>query len=69
MSVTERIYDQVQKLPGPFQVQVLDFAEYLLAKVERETAPKMNVPGQMCLWRWRCEASKMRICLTTLPQI
>jgi hypothetical protein len=37
MTVTERIYQHVQKLPEPFQMEVLDFVEYLLAKVEGET--------------------------------
>jgi len=36
MSVTERIYQYVQKLPESLQAEVLDFVEYLLLKVERE---------------------------------
>lgn len=38
MTVTERIHQHVQKLPGSLQAEVLDFVEYLLLKVERETA-------------------------------
>ena len=37
MIVTERIHQYVQKLPEPFQTEVLDFVEYLLQKAERET--------------------------------
>ena len=36
MVITERIQQYVQRLPASFQVQVLDFVEYLLAKAERE---------------------------------
>ena len=35
MTVAERIHQHVQKLPTPFQAEVLDFVEYLLLKVER----------------------------------
>jgi len=38
MTVAERIYQHVQKLPIPFQAEVLDFVEYLLLKVERKAA-------------------------------
>lgn len=38
MLVAERIYQCVQKLPASLQVEVLDFVEYLLSKLERETA-------------------------------
>jgi len=31
----ERIHQHVQKLPMPFQAEVLDFVEYLLLKIER----------------------------------
>jgi len=34
--VTERIYEGVQKLPEPFQIEVLDFIEYLLMKAQRD---------------------------------
>ena len=40
MTVTERIHRHVQELPEPLQAEVLDFVEYLLPKVERETAPQ-----------------------------
>lgn len=35
MVVTHRIQEYVQKLPEPFQAEVLDFVEYLLWKAER----------------------------------
>jgi len=38
MAITEKIQQYVQRLPASFQTEVLDFAEYLLAKAERETA-------------------------------
>jgi hypothetical protein len=38
MTVTERIHQYVQKLPESLQAEVLDFVEYLLLKVEGETA-------------------------------
>ncbi|MEJ5198464.1 MAG: DUF2281 domain-containing protein [Anaerolineae bacterium] len=36
MIVAERIQAYLQRLPAPFQTEVLDFVEYLLAKAERE---------------------------------
>ena len=36
MRVAEQLQEYVAKLPQPLQAQVLDFAEYLLSKVERE---------------------------------
>ena len=38
MTVAESIQQHVQRLPHPFQVEVLHFIEYLLAKLERATA-------------------------------
>ena len=35
MAITEKIQQHVQKLPASFQAEVLDFVEYLLAKVRR----------------------------------
>ncbi len=35
MTITEKIQQYIQRLPGPFQAEVLDFVEYLLAKTER----------------------------------
>jgi hypothetical protein len=35
MAITEKIQQDVQKLPIAFQAEVLDFVEYLLAKAER----------------------------------
>jgi hypothetical protein len=40
MLAVERIQQYVQKLPQPLQAEVLDFVEYLLSKVERETSPQ-----------------------------
>jgi ribonucleotide reductase beta subunit family protein with ferritin-like domain len=36
MILTEKIQQYVQKLPSSFQVEVLDFVEYLLTKAEQE---------------------------------
>lgn len=36
MLVSERIQRYVEKLPAAFQVEVLDFVEYLTTKAERE---------------------------------
>ena len=36
MALAEKIQHYVQRLPASFQVEVLDFVEYLLAKAERE---------------------------------
>lgn len=33
MTISEKIQQHVQKLPASFQAEVLDFVEYLLAKV------------------------------------
>ena len=35
MAITEKIQQHVQKLPASFQAEVLDFVEYLLAKVRQ----------------------------------
>jgi hypothetical protein len=40
MSVTERIYEEVKKLPEPLQAEVLDFVQYLVSKIERESRPE-----------------------------
>lgn len=37
MGMAEKIQQYIQKLLQPLQAEVLDFAEYLLSKVERET--------------------------------
>ncbi len=37
MLAVERIQQYVQRLPQHFQAEVLDFVEFLLSKVERET--------------------------------
>jgi hypothetical protein len=36
MVTAEKIQLYVQRLPSPFQAEVLDFIEYLLAKAERQ---------------------------------
>ncbi len=36
MVISEKIQDYIQKLPPSFQEEVLDYLEFLLAKVERE---------------------------------
>jgi len=38
MDIDKEIQGSVQKLPTDMKVEVLDFVEYLLAKIERETA-------------------------------
>jgi hypothetical protein len=40
MRVLERIYEEVKKLPEPFQAEVLDFVQYLVSKMEREITPE-----------------------------
>ncbi|HKZ77074.1 MAG TPA: DUF2281 domain-containing protein [Anaerolineae bacterium] len=37
MAIVEKIQQYVQRLPASFQVEVLDFVEYLLTKAERKT--------------------------------
>jgi hypothetical protein len=32
MTITEKIQEGIQKLPTPYQAEVLDFVEYLLTK-------------------------------------
>ena len=43
MLVTRKIHENVQKLPIPFQTEVLDFIEYLLIKSEREVAKERDI--------------------------
>lgn len=38
MSVSERIFKEVRRLPEPLQVEVLDFVQYLALRVKREFA-------------------------------
>jgi len=42
MRVAEQVQEYVAKLPQPLQAEVLDFAEYLLSKVEREGEEEAN---------------------------
>ncbi len=37
MRVSERIYEEVKKLPEPLQSEVLDFVQYLASRVELES--------------------------------
>jgi hypothetical protein len=37
MSVSDKILEEVKKLPEPLQAEVLDFAQYLASKVARES--------------------------------
>ena len=43
MVVAERIREHVQKLPESLQAEVLDFVEFLLLKVERESAEQDEI--------------------------
>jgi len=36
MTLDEKIYQYVQKLPRPFQEELLDFIQYLLLKAEQQ---------------------------------
>ncbi len=36
MRVSEKIYEEVRKLPEPLQAEVLDFIQHLASKVNRE---------------------------------
>lgn len=38
--VADTIYESVQKLPEPLQVEVLDFVTFLLLKAERDATPE-----------------------------
>ena len=40
MRVSERIYEELKKLPEPLQAEVLDFVQYLASKMERESTPE-----------------------------
>lgn len=40
MRVSERIYEEVKKLPEPLQAEVLDFVQYLASRMERECTPE-----------------------------
>lgn len=36
MNVSEKIWEEVEKLPEPLRAEVLDFVQYLASKVEQE---------------------------------
>lgn len=55
MSAAERIQEYVQRLPQRLQAEVLDFVEYLLARVEREAAQQDEMD-----WRLLSLAFAMR---------
>jgi len=38
MSVSERIYEEVKRLPEPLQAEVLDFVQHLTSKEELDIA-------------------------------
>jgi len=37
MRVSERIYEEVKKLPEPLQAEVLDFVQYVASRMQRES--------------------------------
>ena len=43
MSVSERIYEEVKKLPEPVQAEVLDFVQLLASKEKPGAAPDMGL--------------------------
>jgi len=55
MVLSEKIQERVERLPVPFQAEVLDFVEYLLAKAEREA-----VQQERKLWSSFSLSSAMR---------
>ncbi|MBS1250996.1 MAG: hypothetical protein MAG451_00025 [Anaerolineales bacterium] len=55
MAHSERIQEHVEKSPAPFQAEVLNFVEYLLAKAEREA-----VRQERKLWSSLSLSSAMR---------
>lgn len=44
MSIIDQIQHRVQKLPMPFQMEVLDFVEYLLQKTEQGILKNGDTP-------------------------
>ncbi len=44
MALSERIQEHVERLPVPFQAEVLNFVEYLLAKAEHEAVRQERKP-------------------------
>jgi hypothetical protein len=55
MILSEEIQERLQKLPAPYQAEVLNFVEYLLAKAEHET-----VQEERWLWSDLSLSSAMR---------
>jgi hypothetical protein len=47
MNVSDKIYQEVKKLPEPLQAEVLDFVEYLALKLKREisSGPDLSHTG------------------------
>jgi len=55
MILSEKIQERLQKLPAPYQAEVLNFVEYLLEKAEHET-----VQEERLLWSDLSLSSAMR---------
>lgn len=55
MILSEEIQERLQKLSAPYQAEVLNFIEYLLAKAEHET-----VQEERWLWSDLSLSSAMR---------
>ena len=43
MTVSDRIYQEVKKLPEPLQAEVLDFVQHLTSKAERATESESSL--------------------------
>jgi hypothetical protein len=43
MKVSQRIYEEVKKLPEPLQVEVLDFVHALASKTEQQGTPENEI--------------------------
>jgi hypothetical protein len=43
MSLSERIYEEVKKLPEPLQTEVLDFVHHLSSKEKSISAPDTEI--------------------------
>lgn len=42
MTLSERIYQKVDRLPFSFQAEVLDFVEYLFSRLARQESEEWN---------------------------
>jgi len=43
LTVSDRIYQEVKKLPEPLQAEVLDFVQHLTSKAERATESESSL--------------------------